>query len=513
MHIRQVTIPPRLPPPPPHHHLPLDSMRPPQFGAHLKLASGNHHNQGGQDSSSHPHGLGERDNIANALHSQRNISPSEANTRTCYHSSRTGDALCVHVPFCVRHSSIVYMSDTLRCAAFSDRNGKVDKLSMGRCVELERDVESAGEIETVEHKAQSWLHDLENNKKILWFEGDTVFIRMSARCKSVPHFADRIFMLHHLLQHPERYGMGAISNVVIAADEDVARKIRYTKSWHHGLLAAIVYPNKLIYSHKEIRDMVPHLPSQAGQVRVFIPSGMWNIAKGKLVPCFRRAALPGSVRKQFFLSEDVYPGEVKKNAVSSDTRYHDADVFRALLFQSLGYSTLPRVQKRLVYLHRPTTRSFTAGGVEILESKLREVTSANGFSYELVDVTGKTFPQQIEGVAGVGVVVGIHGTQMLNGLFLGGGAAMVEIFPYRFSNTLFRNGSGAGVHYAKHEIVHGEEFAHIERFDSVEECLHLNADCRAWYQSDNRKLDFGMLDAAVMGELVEKSIIHVKKSV
>lgn len=453
-----------------------------------------------------------RDQVRNIPKRRRGIEDKDMRTRTCYHSSKTGDSICVHVPFCVRHNSIVYMSDTLKCGVYSNKQGTLGTLSMGRCVELERELENEAQIEEVEHKPKSWLESVDGEGNILWFEGDSVFVRLGPRCKSVMNFVGRIFMLHHVLQHPDRYGMGGISNVVVAADEAVAKKIRYTKSWHHGLLKAIVYPNKLHFGHKAMQDMVSSLPTTPGELRVFVPDGLWDLAKGKRVPCFRRTGLPGSVKSQFFLSEDVFPGVVETGAETSPSRFGDADVFRTLLFQSLGQGGPPKMKKEVLYLHRPSTRTFTRTGQEILEAKLMELSIQAGFEYRLLDVAGMTFPEQIKAVAGAGVVVGIHGTQMLNTLFLPAGAAIVEIFPSGLSNNMFVGGSGAGLHYARYELLRGEPFPQLSEFPSLENCLKVSRECRTWYQSDNRKLNFGILDAAAVASIVQEATSYVSKS-
>ena len=451
-----------------------------------------------------------RDAVANPLHERRPVTKPEENTRTCYHSAHTGGALCVHVPFCIRDSAIVYLADTLRCAAYSNKQGTMATLSMGRCVELERELELAAEMSPVEAKAPKWLDSLEG--KILWFEGDTVFVKLGPRAKSVQHFADRIFMLHHVLQHPERYGMGAVANVVIAAHDEVAKKIKYTKSWHHGLLSAMVYPNKLMYSLDAVQQAVRSVPGNPRVMRVFVPSDMWDIAKGKKEkPCFRRAALPGSVKGQFFMTEDVYPGVVDASSRSS-TRYRDADVFRTLLFQWLGHQGPPRIKKHILYLHREVTRTLTDEGLKLLKQTVREVAKETGFTCETLNVAGMTFPKQVEAVAGAGVVIGVHGTQMLNTLFLPAGSSVVELFPYRFVNNLFRGGSGAGLSYRHHHVVHGEDFADLWKWGEVEECKRRSRGCRTWYQSDTRRLEFGELDAARVKKLLEEATRDVKKS-
>eukprot|EP00177_Eucheuma_denticulatum_P000633 GFKZ01001138.1.p1 GENE.GFKZ01001138.1~~GFKZ01001138.1.p1 ORF type:complete len:651 (-),score=50.52 GFKZ01001138.1:621-2573(-) len=455
-----------------------------------------------------------REAVEARRHVWRDVGAGERESRTCYHSGVSGDAVCVHVPFCVRHVSIVYLGSRLRCAAYSNKQGKLGTLSMGRCVELEREVERVGEIEQVEHKGQEWVDALQREGNVLWFEGDSVFVRMGKRCKNVMHFAERVLLVHHILHHPERYAMGAISNIVIAADEEVARKIRYTKSWHHGLLAAVVYPNRILYSHKAVRDIVTQVPQQPGEIRVFVPGGgIWEVAKGRQVPCFRRAALPGSVRSQLLLSEDVYPGVVDALATMSRTRYFDADVFRTQLYRSLGYGGAPAMRREIVYLHRASTRSFSASALAVFEDKVRAVGQAGGFTYRRVDVAGMTFPQQVEAVMGAAVVVGIHGMQMLNVLFLPSGAGVVEVFPYGFKNGVFAGGSGAGLFYRAHEIVRGVDYEGVGKYKGgVDECMRDSKQCREWYQSDGRAVEFDELDAAAVGNLVQQAMSHAGRS-
>lgn len=440
-------------------------------------------------------------------HTFRQIDNDQLGTRTCYHSSATGEAVCVHVPFCVRHSAIVYLADSLRCAIYSNRQGKPGTLSRSRCVELEKEVENLAEIEQVEKRPQSWLDTIDREGHVLWFEGDSIFVRMSKRCKSVTHFAERIFMLHHLLNHPERYGMGAISNIVIAAEEDVARKIRYSKSWHHGLLKAIVYPNKLHYAHREIRDLVSIRPSTPGDIRVFVPNGLWDVAKGHFVPCFRRSMISAAMRMSYFLTEDKYPGIVEPGASRSPTRHVDSDLFRKQVFESLGFAAEPRMRREVVYLHRTKTRTFGEAGLDRFESKIKSISRERGWTYRKVDVGGMTFPEQVQVVAGVGLVIGVHGTQMLNSIFVGGRASIVELFPYGFANTLFEGGSGGGKWYKRYEVMRGEEWEGIDKWNGdVGKCVRESRECRRWYQSDERKIEFGALDAEAIGKMVEQAM-------
>lgn len=440
------------------------------------------------------------------------------NTRTCYTNGRSQNAVCVHVPLCMRHTSMVYLAETLRCGAYTNGDRRDVTLSQSSCLELERYVEGAAEMHPIQHKAQEWLKGLDKQGSLLWFEGDSLLLRLPARYTSVPHFASRILMLHHMLQHAHRYGLGEVSNIVIAAHENVAKKIRYTKSWHHGLLSAIVYPNELVYSHSVVEGLLANrrMASNTSNngIIVFVSDGLWKMAKGKRVPCFRRVALGAAGQQRLLLEGGDYPGTTNEEVLqASGRRYADAETFRHQTFASLGFTQTPKMEKKVVYLHRASTRTLTADGLQKLEGKLRVAVGAHeGFSYRLVDMGGLTFPEQVKSIAGTSIVIGIHGTQMLNTLFLAKGAGIVEMFPFRFHKDLFVNGSGGGLFYASHEVVSGEDFNGLSRFSgNVGECQRLSSECRKWYQSDERAIEFGLLDAAAVAHLVERAIQHVKQ--
>eukprot|EP00178_Gracilaria_changii_P018580 TRINITY_DN531_c1_g1_i1.p2 TRINITY_DN531_c1_g1~~TRINITY_DN531_c1_g1_i1.p2 ORF type:complete len:569 (-),score=117.55 TRINITY_DN531_c1_g1_i1:10153-11859(-) len=498
----------------PHSAQRQHAMRPPQFDHHHPnetLARSSHVQAAWLDDAIEQQQLGELNQQQQLPQPQLPVRALNEYAHWCVHSSDTGDALCVHAPFCMRHSSLVYLSDSVRCEAYSDRDGHVRTLSASRCIELQRDVEARAEIDSVEHKKRAWVQALEATNSVLWFEGDTLLLRMSARCVSVSHFAERVFMLHHLLQHAQRYSMPALSNVVIAAHEQVAKKLRYSKSWHHGLLAAIVYPNTVEYALSKVRHKVTQAAPD-GTIRVLVSSGVWQIAKGKQVPCFRRAALVASMHEQLLLTEDKYPGVVHTNANRSASRFHDARQFRSRAFRWLGYEHAPSLTRSIIYLHRSGSRRLSASGSTALQSLLQQVAQESGFHYQLVDVRGMTFAQQVKAVARAGVLVGVHGAQLFNCVFMDARGALVEVFPHGFERRLFEHGSGIGVHYSAHQLVSGDEFADARLFKSTHECVRRSAKCREWYRSDERELHLTALDAAALRALVRAATAHVQRA-
>jgi hypothetical protein len=458
-----------------------------------------------------------------ATHDAARPMADDALSRRCYVSGVTEDSLCVHTPFCVRHTGIVYVAETLKCAPYSNMHGITGTLSTRRCVEVERDVEHQAEISDPEHKSQAWLDALDKDGKLQWYEGETVFLSLSAKARSVAHYSQRIFFLHHVLLHPGRYGIGRVSNVVVAAEPEVARKIKFRKSWHYGLLAAIVHPNKPVFRHREMRELVAEGAARPGVVRVFVPSGLDNLAKGRQVPCFRRAVIPGALHSQYLLTQDRYPGTVTHGvgagrgedaavaAAHKRGKYFDGAMLRRQVFSSLDRDE-PPLRRRLVYLHRAAGRVLTAAGRGRLEAALREVAAEVGYEYGAVDLAGKSFSEQVDAVAGAAVAVGVHGMQLMSALFMPGDAALIEIFPYKFWHELYADGCGAGLSYQSMSIARGEDHADVAKYGGLEACVSSSRDCRLWYRSDNRALALAAEDASEVQRMVREAVNTIARA-
>lgn len=438
------------------------------------------------------------------------VSPAAQFTRTCYHTLSSSNAVCVHTPLCLRHTTVAYLADTLKCASHTTASFLSARLTKTRCVALERRLETAADIYPVEQKSRVWLTDLEARSRLLWFPRDAILIRLPPRAASLPHFAARILALHHILANAGRYGLPSLTNIVLAAHPSIARKLRYSKSWHHGLLAAVIHPYTPVYSHAALEQAVAQQTERSTPgLLVFVSDGMWGLTKARRVPCFRRVALPAPAHPHFLLPEDDFPGVVSASALTSATRFRDAEIFRDNLFRSLGRPK-PALSPALLYLHRTTTRSLTTTGHVLLQAKLAGLAAKAAFEFHVVDVTGMSFVQQVEAMGGASVVVGVHGTQMLNSLFLPVNASMVEIFPFAFANPMVEKALGPMIHYDAHQVVRGDHFAQLAQFSSIKDCFSRSSECRRWYQSDGRQLEFGELDAAAVGTMVENAIARAR---
>lgn len=436
------------------------------------------------------------------------VAPQKMFSRRCWHSREAGDAVCALRPLCSDASGAVYVGDRLEC---------VEGTSAAQCAGILHAAEVGAEMTGSAVRPDAWLAGLDSRGKVAWFEGASVVLRLGRRSFSVVQYAHRVLMLHHVLRHPARYGLtSAPANVILVADEPVLRKIRFTKSWHHWLLAAVVHPNALrLQPARQAIKEAGKVPA-AGEIRVLTATAWAGLAPtDRRTPCMRQAVVASGLRATFFLERPAYPAVGPASAAADEratgTRPDgDAAAFRAQVYAATGRAEAP-VKRRIVYLHRAHTRALEVAGSARLEGVLAERAHAAGFAYTLVDIEGLPFSSVLEAVGDAGVIVGVHGTQLLASLFLGRGAALVEILPYQFVQALYARPAGAAVKYASHSVVSGTDFVALYKYADAAACQTTSPQCRAWYRSDERPVAFGPLDAAKVGALVDRAIRHVTK--
>lgn len=445
-------------------------------------------------------------------------------TRYCYMSGVTEDAICVHTPICLGSKGILRLSTNLKCAPYSNIHGIMESLSSEKCTDVEHETEHRAELTDVEQKSEEWLAQAEQDKNVFWYEGETVYLQLSKNSRSTAHFAQRIFFLHHILLHPERYGMEHISNVVIVAERDVVRKIKFHKSWHYGLLRAITHPSQPVFKPKEIEQQVSEGPAKTGTARVFITSGYDHLSTSKQVTCFRRAAIPGALHGQYLLTQEQYPGVVKHGVPAIDKERHspalisamkrgkhfDGAMFRRQVFASLDREE-PQTQKSLIYLHRTGERSLSSRGHMVLEKSLKDVTAEIGYEYTMVDVGTLSYSEQVDALSRCAIAVGVHGTQLMGTMFMSDDAALLEIFPYKFWHDMYREGCGSGLFYQSMSLGSGDDYAELAKYTGLDDCIAKSRECRLWYRSDDRELVLNENDASEIQRMVREAANEVAR--
>lgn len=436
-------------------------------------------------------------------------------SRRCFRSRRARAALCVHRPLCAVEGGAVVVGDSRTC---------VGAQSAVQCASEERAAEEAAAVRA-SHAPHSWLARADSSQRVHWWAGGTVVLRCDKSAgASAVQFVRRVLMAYHVRAHALRYGLPLRPAVVVVADRAHVRRLRFRRSWHHALLAALAYPRKPTFD-RSTALAAAGVPNDAVSVlvgwRALAPDAAPHTSvKKRPIACFRHAAFaaPGN---RFSLERDAFPPAAHADIAADDMRgvrergeaaRKDADAvaFRNALFAAVLGKRAPPPRRRVVYLHRSRLRALSApDGVRRLETLLRRVAASHGFEYGRVDMDGLPVSAVLAATGDAGVVVGVHGTTLLATLFLGAGSSIVEILPYRFSHTLYARAPGCAVMYASHQLLHGKDYALISQFQSAAACQSASRRCRSWYRSDSRALAFREDDAGRVSGLVSRAMAHV----
>ncbi len=119
-----------------------------------------------------------------------------------------------------------------------------------------------------------------------------------------------------------------------------------------------------------------------------------------------------------------------------------------------NFRSIPVPPKRLVFLERNprSPRRLTMSGNAWFRRTLVELTEEYGFELKNVRFNKEmTLAEQVQEMRNVGIAVGLHGANMVNTMFMPAGAAMFEIFPWRYVRFYYAGGLNSGLRYSFHE--------------------------------------------------------------
>lgn len=141
------------------------------------------------------------------------------------------------------------------------------------------------------------------------------------------------------------------------------------------------------------------------------------------------------------------------------------------------------------------SRSFGPEDEEWVDSMLREEAERGGVEYRSwVMGNGETFEKQVERMVEVGVVFGVHGANLVNGMFVRPFGGLVEVFPRGGWSRCYMEGMGSGLRYWSKEMEEGEG----------ERCNLNILECKISMR--NRRVVIGDADKEVLRSMVREAV-------
>lgn len=222
--------------------------------------------------------------------------------------------------------------------------------------------------------------------------------------------------------------------------------------------------------HKGIRNAtIPALIRETGK----------NITLGKIrfdslrdFQCIKRGLFLGREGRidafPFFNDTPVWRQEHQVNDTHWPVVPHDSLWLREAVMKANGlpsvgkymgpgvkhFESIPVPPRRVGILQRSprSRRRLSTEGHKFFQEALTSL--CRKYNMELVKVRTSpqmTLGQQVQHVNGLGMAVGLHGANMVNTMFMPAGAAVFEIFPWRYVRYYYAGGANSGLRYSFHE--------------------------------------------------------------
>lgn len=235
--------------------------------------------------------------------------------------------------------------------------------------------------------------------------------------------------------------------------------------WQSSLLSALIRTRlarsapaarvDVLYAPKlEVSRICLHNPillGRRGHVNV------WPFPNASVVPSDASSVPAASVRfrQDVYSAFDIEPAPLR-HSLDAPAGGDGNVVYLSLPPRVLGYSRRPgRAAVVGGNVHAAgTVRRFSEKDEMWIEQVLHDEARRMGFELRLFTVMANmSLEEQVRMFSELGVVVGIHGANLVNSIFMRPLSAMVEIFPAKTESPCYYAGSNSGLAYFGHKAI------------------------------------------------------------
>uniref|UniRef100_A0A7S0ZEJ9 Glycosyltransferase 61 catalytic domain-containing protein n=1 Tax=Timspurckia oligopyrenoides TaxID=708627 RepID=A0A7S0ZEJ9_9RHOD len=326
-----------------------------------------------------------------------------------------------------------------------------------------------------------------------------IFFEMSAA--NIAHYSGRVFYLHHILENLETYGLKESEplNIFLITEFHTMKRFKHAErygNYHISLLEIVLHPLKPLLD--VVSDDVWRESSERQNDRVaMILSGLHMLNEKDSV-VFEKAVVLGFLKACFFISDTEYsssnPFFVAKGGLDPPNITRDSISFRrkldSLLQIPLESDLTWKVEPRLILVDRKSQhRGFVEETRNALSNLLREKCEENGYHFEIVHFEELSALDQIKLARHSAILIGVHGANLVNAIYMPPLAVLIEIFPHRFHHDMYVEGGKASLKYFSFNVSQGEEYPHLAELGiSTEDCILHHEDCKVFYRDSSIRL-------------------------
>lgn len=336
-----------------------------------------------------------------------------------------------------------------------------------------------------EHRAASWHSDF------------AIIVPKYPWSWNICHYNRIWLFVAYVLRNLRTFAPKAVGHVT-TVDVLFRSGLHYTGKWPAGLR----------------ESTIPALESETG-LKIRVGQLRWDYKRD--FQCIRKGILlgdEGRVDSFPFLNDtniwnvsqhesDSHWPDIPESSLWLRNAIYNANGFGdAARFDGPGVSnfrSIPVPPKRIAYLQRSpfSPRRLTPSGSKWLEDTLHDLAAKHGFEVRYVRFRKEmAFKDQVAQVRDVGLAVGLHGANMVNTMFMPAGAAMFELFPWRYVRYYYAAGLNSGLRYSYHEPENGVD-------------KHCNFDKYCFMRYRESVIYLSEVDRQRVRRRIEKALIYI----
>lgn len=428
--------------------------------------------------------------------------------------------LCVMTPVCFHANNITRsfirvnygydqtqtMPEPTCYSTRADTGERVQQISPERCQQLRRvalscahgegHADAAGHPENnctgYETIANGELERLDASNRVFWYNGLSVLVPQYEWTNNIFHHGRQLNFIAHVVNHIERFVPETLWKYIMNKSQKppaTRRQLRvlfrllgyFPFPWHTNMTS--------VFFSTVFQDRHDDVTVDRKQWYLF-PEPSYDLV------CLRSAillGLEGATDAFQFLNDS----EVRTSPplFPSDSLDFKRSVYQALEVQPTALSSVmrPSSDARATPVHgnassqtstdavAPAVREYTAAVVppkrvgyarregdiyrqfsELDEQWFRAVlvNESDRRAMDLVELSPskeQSLKDQVSEVSRIGFLVGVHGANFVNSMFMNSGGALFEIFPQKYVKQFYYAGSNSGLRYSSHEIEKADE--------------------------------------------------------
>lgn len=367
-----------------------------------------------------------------------------------------------------------------------------------------------------------WLSG--SREQISWVSGTSIIQSLEWTCPNIAHFTRKVMLAFHAFYNFQFYSkQSSLPNLLFFPEKKTLSTLKpsnKTETWQRSFLRALFpAPNFTILDLQQAASTlsISYQPPKVLVIDSYSnPHQNSDITDSKRYICFERAIIPSYLKSRFFLSDSELPRSEDLGPIHEGTSSLSVPIdsikFRLKMSKFLiKKSVLPQMVKKLTFVDRVGSirgRLFSPASRTKFINMISQVARISKFQFEIASFSNMSFYEQYISMNDNAIIIGVHGANLVNAIFMPPKSAIIEIFPYGFHYGMYEEGGKSGLYYFSHQLRTGIDYPGLSNYQSTKDCNTRNYTCLMFYR--DATLYLTAVDLLVVKNLLFEAVSLVR---